>query len=150
MPTSTIRRTAKAVLVYATLVVPPGGALALVLHAGQRLHPPQSIGGDWVVARTAQGACGRVPATQRLVLHVSQSGTRAVATFSDAAHTTLELELRGTALAGAQPGNGCRLALDATLQPSRELDGTLHWRGCTGCWDEPFHAARSARGGRPR
>ena len=52
MPTSTIRRTATAVLLYATLVVPPGVGLVLILHAGQRLHPPRSIGGDWIVTRT--------------------------------------------------------------------------------------------------
>lgn len=133
------------------LVVPPGAGLALILHAGQRLRPPPSIGGDWVITRPGHETCGRMPAGQPLELHVSQSGTRAQATFSDPGHTALELELRGTALGGAQSGGGCRLALDATLQESsRELDGTLHWRGCPGCADEPFHASRGAQGGRSR
>jgi len=137
-----LRRAAKATLVYAMLVAPPVAGLLWILRAGEDLHPPRHIGGDWVVSFSGSG-CGRLRADAPLALHVSQSGPRSIATFSDAAHTQIALRLDGNALAGEQDRSGCRLAVAATLSdPAGSLTGTMRWLGCGTCTAEPFVASR--------
>jgi hypothetical protein len=146
MSSATLHRFAKAVAIYSLLVVPPVFGLLAILHLGEDLRAPRSIGGDWKVsgsiATCRSFVFGDTPAT----LTISQSGLRAVGKLSDASHTALSLEIEGTTITGEQDqATGCHVALAAQLSASSELVGVLRWPGCTGCSEQPFHALRGAR-----
>ena len=154
MSAASLRRLAKAVAIYSLLVVPPVAGLLAILHFGEDLRPPPSIGGEWLLAGSAP-ACppfdfGATPVT----LGISQSGLRAVGKLSDAAHTALSLDIDGDSITGDQGGaSGCRVAIAARLAAgaaNSELVGVLRWPGCTGCVDRAFRASRAPRTGAAR
>jgi hypothetical protein len=149
MSSHAIRRAARSLVIYLALVAPPAGGLVAIVRAGDRLHAPRSIGGDWLVTRS--GTCDRLRSDGPLELDVRQSGPRATATFSDVAATVLEVEIHEDAITGQQPGDACRLVVRAA-PPDRagRLVGTLHWLGCAACADESFVASRKplAKGAR--
>ena len=147
---------ARGTVVYVLLVAPPLAILFAILHCGDGLQAPRSIGGDWVLAGVEPPApaagCpaldfGQAPA----VLHVAQSGLRAQAALSDSAGTKLSLELAGDGIAGSESGGGdpsCALALDAHLVAAGDGDqlvGVLRRPRCASCPDLPFRAARRPR-----
>ncbi len=149
-----MHRFAKAVAIYSLLVVPPAAGLLAILHLGDDLRPPRSVGGDWVVS----GAAPTCPAFdfggKPVTLGISQSGLRAVGKLSDASHAALSLEIDGDALTGEQGGtSGCRVGIAARLAASgasSELVGVLRWPGCTGCSEQAFRASRAPRAGGSR
>lgn len=119
-------RPIRSLLAYLLLVVPPFCGLLAILHVGQDLEPPRSIGGSWAV----DPACG-VSGT----LKIAQSGPRADGTL-EVTHAALALELDGDHLVGS---GGCRL--DARVAGDA-LTGTVQ---CAACPATPFHAIRKPR-----
>ena len=117
-------RPIKSILAYFLLVVPPLGGLLAILHFGQDLEPPRSIGGSWAI----DPGCGLGG-----TLKIAQSGPRAEATL-DAAHLSLELD--GDHLVGT---GGC--GIDARVAGDT-LTGTAQ---CAACPATPFHAVRTPR-----
>ena len=130
-------------MLYPLLVLPPVAGLILILHAGGSLRAPRSIGGDWLVTRS--GSCAGLRSPGPLELHIAQSGRHAVGTFNDDAHTTVALAIRGRSVSARDAAGACAAALELEApQGDGPLAGTLHWRGCGGCPDERFVAARKA------
>lgn len=124
-------RPIKSTLAYLVLVGPPFCGLLAILHCGQELEPPRSVGGTWVIdARPGGGTCA-VTGT----LHVAQSGPHAEATL-DAMHAALSLDLDGDHLVGT---GSC--GVDARLDGDT-LTGTLR---CADCPATEFHAVRKPR-----
>ncbi len=119
-------RPIKSILAYFLLVVPPLCGLLAILHVGQDLEPPRSIGGTWMIE-------GRTCATG--TLRVSQSGLRAQATL-DAMHASVALALDGDHVVGS---GTC--SVDARVDGD-VLDGTL---ACADCPATAFHAIRKPR-----
>lgn len=154
MSSATLRRFAKAVAIYSLLVVPPVAGLLAVLHLGEDLRPPRSIGGDWLLSGSAPACAPFDFGGKPVTLRISQSGLRAVGKLSDASHATLSLELDGDAITGEQGrASGCHVAIAARLAASgssSDLVGVLGWPGCTGCSDQAFRASRAPRTGGPR
>jgi hypothetical protein len=147
----------KSLVAYLLLVVPPFCGLLGILHVGDRLEPPRSIGGTWVVERAAaprgDDPCAFPDSSGKL--RVSQSGPRAELTFLDETRTSLSIELRGDRIAGAgrvRSGGRCgELAVEARLIDRDTLDGTLRRPGCADCPAASFHAVREPprKGGEP-
>ncbi len=144
-------RFAKAVAIYSLLVVPPVAGLLAILHVGQDLQPPRSIGGDWLLPGSAPACPSFDLGVQPVTLKISQSGLRAVGKL---AHAVLSLQIAGETVTGEQDGaSGCHVALAAQLAASGangDLVGVLRWPGCTGCPDQAFRASRAPRTGGTR
>ena len=154
MSSVTLRRFARAVAIYSLLVVPPAVGLLAILHCGDDLRPPRSIGGDWLVSGSAPACRPFDFGGHPVMLGISQSGLRAVGKLSDTSHAALSLEIEGATITGEQDGaSGCHVALAAQLAANgsgSELVGVLRWPGCGGCVDQPFRASRALHAGGAR
>ncbi len=139
-------RLAKAVAIYSLLVVPPVAGLLAILHLGDDLHPPRSIGGTWQLSGSAPACRPFEFGDKPVTLAISQSGLRAVGKLSDVSHTTLSIMLDGDAIAGEQSTGGGHAAIAARIGATSDLVGVLRWPGCAGCAEQPFRASRT--GGR--
>ena len=148
----------RSVLLYLVLVGPPLLGLLAILQAGGRIVPPRSVGGDWELDSTsvdgAAASClGLEPEDGPLVVHVSQSGTRAEVTFRSASPIHVSAALHGDSLIGRGrqgSASACRagtVGLRARVQGAtgREwLRGVLTAGSCTACPVASFVALRRA------
>jgi hypothetical protein len=135
----------KSVLLYLVLVGTPLLGLLGIIEAGERLTPPQSVGGDWQLAdesaRALAGWCAAGPvARPPTTLTVSQSGTYLELAFDGRPKRSLSARLDGDAITGAFalpdwascPGH--RALLRARVGDGDRMIATLRGdAACPGC-----------------
>jgi hypothetical protein len=149
---ATTSHPSKSLLAYSILVLPPFCGLLAILHVGQQLESPRSIGGTWIIDHSSSGdpCIDRVLAESQRTLRVSQSGSHADLTFLNETHTSLSLELHGDRVTGVGRDRifaHCgELVFEARLAPapgSDTLTGTLRRFGCKDCPITSFRAVRT-------
>lgn len=147
----------KTAALYLFLVGVPLLGLFAVLRTGERLVPPHSVGGAWVLEdpslSVTEHPCIRLEFdVERPALTIAQSGPRVVLTFNNTIYTVFIGQLRDSAItARPQP-----LALDGPcadltlqLQPSAptpdgrpRFAGSIHTPGCADCEPIPMAIRR--------
>jgi hypothetical protein len=152
---------AKLLLTYLLLVGFPLLVLLAILRAGERLTPPQSVGGAWRFdadfSALASGACRDLLSSVRQpFLNISQSGPSLTLTLNNPEHTTLAGTLQDSRVdVAAAPADrsgdsgNCldrheiQLQADVAKEAGRRvLIGTLSVPGCANCAPVPFRAER--------
>lgn len=154
----------KLLVVYLFLVGIPLVGLLAILRAGERLTPPQSVGGSWKLeadfSSLANKACRDLLSNvKQPFLSISQSGPSVALALNNAQRTTLPGTLRNSSIsAGVEPTTGpadnaadcidtraIRLQADIAKEAGqRILIGTLSIAGCPSCTPVPFRAQRQS------
>jgi hypothetical protein len=148
----------KLMIAYVCLVGIPLLVLIGIVHEGQRLSAPASVGGNWNVdgdfTAWAGKPCGDLlTAAGRPALSISQSGSVLSISLGDPQAAPLAGTIQGRTLsAGAEdpPSSGnasCSAAIrvDATAErdgEQRTLTGTLRLNTCASCAPVAFRAVR--------
>lgn len=140
---------------YLFLVGVPLLGLFGILRTGERIVPPHSIGGLWSVdirykSPPVLPCSGLGVVDGPMEMTISQSGTRAEASFTDDGATQLSLSLAGDSLTavGTTAIPGCpddELVLTGRLMPEagRQLmEGVLARPDCPDCPTAAFLAVR--------
>ena len=147
----------KTAVLYLFLVGAPVLGLFAVLRTGERLVPPHSVGGAWVLedpslSVTEHPCIGLEFEVERPTVSVAQSGPRVVLTFNNTARTVFIGELRDSAIT-ARPQDralGGRCAdLTLQLEPAAPTPdgrprfvGAIHASGCADCEPIPIAIRR--------
>ena len=152
------------VLAYLLLVGAPAVGLLCILHAGQRVKPPISVGGPWELdanfSALGSALCmdllGRI---KQPFFTISQSGPNLVFILNDAGRAPLPGVISGStltvgtehSLAAANANGGCgdprNFYLAGTVSKQgdqRTLTGILGFADCAQCAPLPFRAVRQA------
>jgi hypothetical protein len=134
----------KTVMQYLILVGLPIIGVFGLLQIGQRLTPPVSVGGNWLIEVTPEAGgnatCGQfLTQSGRPRLTISQSGPRLVLTFNDAAKTALPGRIDDLTLTAATPDISVMTSVDRQVEPNR-LQGEIAFSNCAE--SVPFQAVR--------
>lgn len=151
-----MRHLLKTTVIYVCLVSPPFLGLIGIIHVGEGITPPRSIGGEWQLddssRQEAAGSCHAIVFEKQPTLKVSQSGVRAEVIFADKAKTTIDVEIDGERVWGGARSAGAGscgqpVTLEARLDRTGaepQIIGTLERPGCSGCPVAHLRAARRA------
>jgi hypothetical protein len=150
------------VWLYAFAMGVPILGIVGVLHLGETLTPPVSVGGMWRIELSlpaaGDSACGSpFSHSEQPVLTISQSGPHLLLAFNDQAGTTLRGEIRGQTMAAESIGPGIiagangrgeetapthlEARVDRQAEPDR-LSGVLGSAQCSSQTGIPFTAMR--------
>jgi hypothetical protein len=154
----------KLLIIYVCLVGFPLLGLLAILHAGERLTPPKSLGGAWNLeadfSSLATKSCRDLLSNvKQPFLSISQSGPSLALTLNNSQRTTLPGTLQNTnVIAGPDSamdtsgdsedcGDPRAIQLRADISKDageRTLIGTLSIAGCPHCAPIPFRAQRQS------
>lgn len=150
----------KLIIAYVCLVGIPLLGLIGIVHEGQRLNAPASVGGNWNVdgdfAAWAGKPCANLlTGARRPAVTISQSGSILSIVLSDAQAAPLTGTIQGRTLtAGADDPASSGVAscagairVNATAEKDgkqRTLTGTLQLNTCASCAPVAFSAVREA------
>ena len=103
-----IRTASRSILLYLALVGLPVVGVLGILHLGQRLTAPVSVGGAWIVeiapGSATDPSCADPPIrSNRPVLTISQSGPRLALILNNGGRTNLTGEIRGVTITAGEP-----------------------------------------------
>lgn len=143
----------KSLLIYLVLVGGPLAGLFGILHAGNRLEAPPSIGGAWRLESSPPFAAG--PEEGETMIEISQSGEHVELRIGGAlfdgtvrgdsivAATEARAERRGEAVDPCGPPRGItmRARLDRAAEPDR-LTAVFSLPASTGCTPSTVRAVR--------
>jgi hypothetical protein len=151
----------KLLLIYLFLVGFPLLGLLAILRTGERLTPPQSLGGAWKLEADFTSLASK--ACQDLLLDVkqpfliiSQSGPALALTLNNSRQTTLPGTVQNARIAAgisrpaavaAECSNPEAIRLEADIAREagqRILVGALSIAGCSDCAPIPFRARRQS------
>ena len=151
------------ILAYILLVGLPLTGLLGILHAGQRLSAPASVGGAWYVDsnfdNVANDSCRHLlQSVKQPFMSISQSGSNLVISLNNPQKTALPGAIQGASLtmsAENASAGGCSdpqaIHVDGTIGKQggqRVLAGTLAIAGCPDCAPVQFHAVRQSSHGK--
>ena len=146
---------------YTVLVALPIVGLLGVLKHGRHLSAPVSVDGTWRLQVDPGAAASfpcTIPASEKPVLIISQSGERFTVSVVNTGKSSGEGFIEGTALNASlqsanSPNSNCAdhgLTLVAKVDPSakpRSLAGTLSVNDCASCAPLSFQAIKDAQPG---
>ncbi|MDR0787331.1 MAG: hypothetical protein LBG44_05640 [Gemmatimonadota bacterium] len=146
---------------YVLLVGLPFLALIGILHIGQRLVPPRSIGGSWELLISSSGStallgpCSGLAPAGTSQMRLSQSGPHAEVTLAGNPPIRLALLLSGNSVhatgssTGKSPSEGCELTLNGEIfgpMGQERMEGRISREDCPECEPMNFTAVRLSGG----